>query len=207
MKLYLSSYRLGNNPERLTELFGENKKVAVIVNAMDFLTSIEERKQVVQMEIDDLKNIGLDGEETDLRGYFGKPHELQLRLQEYGGLWVRGGNVFILQRAFKESGMDKWLQNQKDNKKFVYAGYSAGVCVLSSTLKGLDLVDNPNNAPKGYKQEFDWNGLGLINYSVAPHYMSQHPEAEAVNRLVEYFKGNSIEYITLSDGDVVIEEI
>lgn len=41
MKLYLSSYRLGNSPEKLIKLFGADKKVAVISNAMDFAYDLE----------------------------------------------------------------------------------------------------------------------------------------------------------------------
>ena len=186
---------------------GGNKRVAVIANAMDFLVDKEERIKAAQREIDDLKQLGLQAEEVDLREYFGKADELKIKLQEFGGLWVRGGNVFILRRAYKESGMDKWLRSQKENKELVYGGYSAGVCVLSPNLKGLELVDNPNNIPEGYKAEVEWNGVGLISYAFAPHYMSIHPESAVVNNLVDYYRKNGIEHKTLSDGEVIIEEI
>ena len=45
--------------------------------------------------------------------------ELEQKLSEFGAVWVRGGNTFVLRRAFKESGMDKWLIKQKDNKELV----------------------------------------------------------------------------------------
>ena len=77
---------------------------------------------------------------------------------------------------------------------------------MSPSLKGLDLVDNPNNVPDGYKPEIDWEGVGLLRYCIVPHYMSNHPESEAVNSLADYLKGNGIEYKTLSDGKVIIEE-
>ena len=34
--MYLSSYRLGGKPQQLVNLVGNNKKVAVIPNALDF---------------------------------------------------------------------------------------------------------------------------------------------------------------------------
>ena len=71
MKLYLSSFRLGNNPERLAGLLSSNKKAAVIINAMDFLEN-EIRKEKLEKEIEDLRSIGIMGEELDLRDYFGK---------------------------------------------------------------------------------------------------------------------------------------
>src|SRR5690606_3274883 len=157
MKMYLSSYRLGDNPQSLIGLVGENKKAAVISNSMDFLEDSEARKQASQREIDDLKQLGFQPEDIDLRDYFGKPDNLSKKLSEFGLLWVRGGNVFTLRRAYKESGMDEWLRSQKDNRELVYAGYSAGVCVLSPSLKGLELVDNPNAPAKGYKDEVVWD--------------------------------------------------
>lgn len=204
MKMYLSSYRLGDNPQQLVDLVGNNKKVAVIPNALDFSTEIDRRNAGVQREIDDLKQLGLEPEEVDLRDYFGKPEELTKKLSEYGVVWVRGGNTFVLRRAFKESGMDEWLVGQKDNKELVYAGYSAGVCILSPSLKGLDTVDDPNIVLEDYKKETIWEGLGLIDFAFAPHYKSNHPETEMVDKEVEYFIKNGIEYKTLHDGEVII---
>jgi len=207
MKLYLSSYRLGNKPEVLVNLVSANKKAVVIGNAMDFLTEDAGRKESVQREMDDLTNLGFEPEEVDLRQYFGKPQELRDKLASFGLVWVRGGNVFVLRKAFKESGVDEWLKEQRGNKDLVYAGYSAGVCVLSPSLKGLDIVDNPNTIPEGYSKDTVWDGLGLVSFAFAPHYMSNHPEAEAVSRLVEYDKKSGIEYKALQDGEVIVEEI
>ena len=204
MKLYLSSYKLGENPKKLVDLVGTNKRAAVIPNALDFSTEIERRNSRVQSEIDDLKQLGFQAEEVDLRNYFGKPDELNRTLLEYGLIWVPGGNVFTLRRAFKESGIDEWLIRQKENKDLVYAGYSAGVCVLSPSLKGLELVDDPTITSEGYPKEVVWEGLGLIDFAFAPHYQSNHPEAEAVNREVEYYVKHGIEYKALHDGEVII---
>lgn len=207
MKLYLSSYRLGNNPHRLTELAGSNKKAALIANAMDFLTDQAGRKESAEREITDLKALGFQPEEVDLRQYFGKPEELEAKLSQYGLLWARGGNVFVLRKAFKESGMDEWLIKQRGNRELVYGGYSAGVCVLSPSLKGLEIVDNPNTNSEGYPSNTIWEGLGLINFAFAPHYMSNHPESEAVSRLVEYYLKNGIEYEAVKDGEAIIQEV
>ncbi len=206
--MYLSSYRLGDNPEKLVDLVGMNKRVAVIPNALDFSTDIPRRNEGVQREIDDLNKIGFQAEEIDLRKYFNKSDELELKLSEFGAVWVRDGNTFVLRRAFKESGMDEWLIKQRDNKEFVYAGYSAGVCILSPTLKGLELVDDPIVVGEGYPKETIWDGLGLIDFVFAPHFESPgHPETEAVSKEVEYYKKTGAKYKTLRDGEaIVIEE-
>ena len=203
--MYLSSFRLGNHPEQLLNLVGANKKVAVIANSIDFGNDPERRKAGVQREIDDLKKLGLQPEELDLRNYFGKSEELEAKLSEFGVLWVRGGNTFILRRAFKESGFDQWLIKQKNNKELVYAGYSAGVCILSPTLKGLEIVDDPNIISEGYKPETIWDGLDLIDFAFAPHFESPgHPETEAVSREVEHYKKEGIKYKTLHDGEAIV---
>lgn len=206
MKLYLSSYRLGDNPQALADLAGSNKKAAVIANAMDFLTDQDGRKESVDREIADLEALGLQPAEVDLRKYFGKPDELKEKLSEYGMVWVRGGNTFILRRAYAYSGFDELLKEKLPDPDFVYAGYSAGICILSPSLKGLDIVDDPNLVPEGYEAEIIWEGLDLVDYAFAPHYLSNHPEAEAVSRLVEYNVKNGIAYKALRDGEVIISQ-
>jgi|SRR3989344_465304 len=204
MKMYLSSYRLGDHPEQLAALVGFNKKVAVIANSRDFSTDFERRKAGVQREISDLTALGFQPEELDLRHYFGKPQKLYAKLSEYGMLWFIGGNTFILRKAFKASGLDDWLIRQKDNPEFVYAGYSAGVCVLSPSLKGLETVDDPGATAEGYSGEVIWEGLALIDFAFAPHYRSDHPESPAVEKEVEYYKRHGIRFRALRDGEVII---
>ncbi|KKQ42279.1 MAG: Peptidase E [Candidatus Levybacteria bacterium GW2011_GWB1_37_8] len=186
MKLYLS------NPEKLLELFSDNKKVAVIANAMDYVGSLE-REESVRNSIMELKNLGLLPEEVDLRGYFDRQKELSGKLNNYGAVYIRGGNTFILKRAMTQSSFDKWIRDRTKDPNFIYAGYSAGICVLSPTLHGLELVDDPNIIPQGYNSKIDWDGLDIVNFSFAPHYKSSH--------LIK----NKMPFKTLRDGEVVIK--
>ncbi|MDO8497600.1 MAG: Type 1 glutamine amidotransferase-like domain-containing protein [bacterium] len=207
MKLYLSSYHLGNHSEKLKAMIGANKKAAVILNAMDFIQDPVKREESMRQELDDLKNLDLQPEELDLRTYFGKADELRLKLKEYGLVWVRGGNCFVLLRAMEESGFNKIIKEYRGKDELVYGGYSAGVCVITPTLKGTELVDDPVILPIGYKNQTIWDGVGLIHYSVAPHYHSNHPESEAINKTVEYFIENKMLFRTLKDGEVIIESV
>ena len=206
MKLYLSSFRLGNNPERLAKLLSDNKKAVVIVNAIDDSTK-EIRKEKLEREFNDLNTLGIATEELDLRNYFGKKDELKKKLSEYGMVWIRGGNVFILRRAYAYSGFDTLLKEKLSNTDFVYAGYSAGICILAPSLKGLDIVDDPNLVPEKYKPEVIWDGLGFINYVIEPHYRSEHPESTAVEKEVQYCIDNKILFKALRDGEVLIETL
>lgn len=205
MKLYLSSYRLGDKTKELVKMIGRNKKAAIITNALDFSTDPERKKASVAREVKDLENLGFQPEVFDLRTYFNKPTNLNKDLSSYGFLWVIGGNSFILRKAMKLSGMDKWLIRQKGSTGFVYGGYSAGVCVLSPSLKGLEIVDDPNAKAKGYDKKTIWDGVGIINWAFAPHYRSDHPESEKVNKEVEYYIDNKILFKALCDGEVMIE--
>jgi dipeptidase E len=206
MKLYLSSYRLGNDPQKLVAMVGKNKKTALIANATDYYGK-EIRDQKVKEGIESLKGLGFEPEEINLRDYFGKSEKLTEKMSEFGLVFVRGGNAFLLRRGFAESGFDKWLRSQKGNKELVYAGYSAGVCVLSPSLEGLEIVDDPNIISDGYKPEVIWEGVGLIDFAFAPHYMSDHPESKNVTKEVEYYKKNKVKFKALRDGEVIIQEI
>ncbi len=204
MRLFLSSYQFGNKPEELVRLVGdENKSVAIIANAGDLATD-QERKEGVQRQIDRLKDLGFLGEEVDLRDYFNKEKELEEKLSSFGMVWVRGGNTFLLRRAFKQSGFDNIIKKFLAEDKIVYAGYSAGVCILAPSLRGLHIVDHPELITDKYDKEVIWEGLGILPYSVAPHYKSDHPESADVDKEVVYMEENNIPYKTLRDGEVVV---
>ena len=128
-------------------------------------------------------------------------------MKNYGGLFVRGGNTFLLRKAMKYSGLDLFIQEKArdtNDSEFVYAGYSAGVCVLAPTLRGLELVDPPHESAEGYGDEVLWDGLGLVEYLVAPHYQSEHPEAGMVDLSVKYFQDHKMPFKTLRDGEVIL---
>ena len=202
MRLFLSSYRFSNQPERMLEII-KGKKVAVIANAMDFLPK-EIRADKVEYEEAQLRALGLEPEELDLRKYFGKSKELEEKANEYDYFWVRGGNVFILRKAYKYSGFDNIITNLIQQDKVAYGGYSAGCCILAPSLDGVEIVDKADIAVEGYNVEIIWDGLGIINYAFAPHYRSDHPESVDIEKMVKYYEKNKILYKTLHDGEAVL---
>lgn len=203
MNLYLSSYRLGNHAEILQEMVGDNKKVAIIANSMDYVGE-SDRQRGVDRESDDMTSLGLLPEELDLRKYFGKQIELEKKLEEFGAAWVRGGNSFLLRQAMERSGFARALPKKLAEENFVYAGYSAGIVVLCPTLEGLELVDPVDAKPHGYKSNLIWRGLGILDYCIAPHFDSNHPESEAIDNVVDYFRQHEFAYKTLRDGEVIV---
>lgn len=204
MKLYLSSYRLGNRSEIFKLLAGDNKRTAVIANSRDEVPN-EDRQRGVHRELADMASLGFAPEELDLRDFFQRPEDIQQTIGQYGIIWARGGNAFLLRQAMAKSGFDTALTRRlESDSDFVYGGYSAGIVVLSPSLEGLELVDDVHARPDTYDSAPVWRGLGILDYAIAPHYKSDHPESAAIDKVVDYFKSHDIEYKTLHDGEAIV---
>lgn len=207
MKFYLSSYKIGNEAERLKRMFSVNKRVGYVPNATDYTNlDLERQDRHIKRDIADLQELGLIVEMLDLREYFGRKEELENRLEKLGGIWVTGGSVFILRQAMELSGLDGILKKWIDRKDFVYGGYSAAGCVLSPNLHAYEIVDNAKEMPYPQLKSAIWEGLDMIDYAFMPHYGSDHQESDDIDKEIEYCKENKIPYKTLQDGEVIIIE-
>lgn len=132
MKLYLSSYRLGDQAERLAQLVSKQKRVGVIRNALNYSDHEVRLEAGRAREFAELEALGLYPKDLDLKVYFGAHKNLRDTLSQLDALWVVGGNTFILRRAMRQSGLDVLLHEMPET--FVYAGYSAGACPATPTL-------------------------------------------------------------------------
>lgn len=202
MRLFLSSYKLGNNPERLLDLVGTNKRVAMVANAKDSETASVRATKVAE-ELADLSALGLKPFELDLRDFFDKKITKK-DLQGCGLVWVRGGNVFILRLAMKLSGFDEILRECLADDEFVYGGFSAGGCVLSPSLVGFDIVDDASLTNTAYGYKADYSGLGLLGYHFEPHFKSDHPESADIDKEIVKLEKLGLPYRTLRDGEALI---
>jgi len=208
MKFYLSSFKIGNEVQRLKEITkNSNKRVAYINNALDFATDLKRKSKSDHADMADLERLGFTVDILDLKQYFHNTEKLEEKLDGYDIIWARGGNTFVLARAFRYSGLDriliKYIKNDKD---ILYGGYSAGVCVLGPTLNGIHLVDDPNQNPYDEEKQTNWEGLNILGYAVAPHYKSEHKESADVDKYIEYMIKNKIPFKALKDGEVIIIE-
>jgi dipeptidase E len=203
MKVYLSSYFFGKNAHQLATLVADKRKVGIIQNAGD-LYGNEKRSFYFGAEAKKFEQLGFEAEELDLRKYFNEKGKLKRVLSNYGLIWVMGGNSFVLRRALKQSGADELLKELIVNNKIVYAGFSAGAVVATPTLHGIELIDDPNETPENYNPEIVWEGMGFVDFSIAPHYKSQHPESGSIDAVVDYFKAENMPYKALSDGDDIV---
>ena len=201
MKFYLSSYKIGDDPQQLKKLLPKKCKAVYISNALDFAKPESQQKHE-EWDLRELKEIGIDAQPLDLRDYFDNKDKLATKLEKTDLIYVSGGNVFDLRLAMKLSEFDQILHSLLPTNK-VYAGYSAAVCVLSPTLKGYHIVDEPNLKTYG-KHETIWEGLGIIDWMFAPHFQSDHSESEDINKEVAYYEKQEMKYKALKDGDVLI---
>ncbi len=204
MRLYLSSYKLGNFSDELLKLVGNNKRVAIIANSRDWSKDKARATKSLEEQVETFGSIGFSAEELDLRKYFGKKEALKKYLSQFGLVWVLGGNSFVLKRAYEQSGFDSVIKEMLSDDQIVYGGFSAGVVIVAPSMKGIEIVDDPHIVPEGYSPEFNWQGLCLVNYSIGVHYRSDHPESAEVEKEIEYFKKNNIPYKALNDGEVII---
>lgn len=205
MRLYLSSFRMGDHPEHLLALIGEDSRRAVVIaNAMDEAPP-DVRRAAVELETAALADLGVDAAELDLRDYFAQQRRLRHDLAGVSMAWLRGGNVFMLRYALSRSGADAAFGELLATDALVYAGYSAGPCVLSPSLRGLELVDDPDAVTRIYGSPPVWDGLGLLDKAFVPHYRSPgHPETAAIELVVARYRAEGAAYRTLRDGQALL---
>lgn len=196
MRLYLSSYRIPNL-QALLELAGgqpEEHSVAIIPNAKDYYA---ERARSFKLKETStyLSQRNLNNQVVDLRDYT-NGEMLYTELSKYTMLWVTGGNTFCLRDAIQSSGFDTALL-QLVNEGIVYAGESAGACIVGNSLRGLESADEPE-----FTKNILWEGLGLIDNFILPH-----ADNKAFEHEIEYARKihqNEATVIELNDSQALI---
>lgn len=136
MRLFLASYRFGDHHTRFAELVGPGARIAVIAAAADAWPPAA-RASAVTSELAPLRRAGYDAEELDVRDFARSPRTLEQTLRTFDGVWVRGGNTFVLRAQLARTGADDVLEHLVRDGELVYAGYSAGAAVATPTLIGL----------------------------------------------------------------------
>jgi len=208
MKYYLSSYKLGNETEKLKEFIKKtNGKIGYIPNALDFTGADPvDAKQHCEKDMKDLGQYGAEVEMLDLKEYFEKKDELKTKLSELGGLYISGGNTFVLRQAMKLSGLDRIIIENSLPNNFLYIAYSAGACLLSPDLRQYSITDNAKDFPYEQINEQIWEGLNILDFIFQPHYHSDHPETQSTDKEIQYCIENKILFKAYKDGEVLIIE-
>lgn len=206
MRLYLSSYRGAETAPRLLDLAGGPRRAVVVSNAVDLVPAAERQAYArnVHDPVAELREAGLDAVALDLRDYFGRAAALDRDLAGVGLVWAVGGNAFLLRRALRQSGLDAILARRLAEDSLAYGGWSAGACVAGSTLRGLHLMDEPEALAPGYDRDIVWEGMGLVDFAIVPHFASAHAEAAAASQAAAYMARSAIAHRTLRDGEAIL---
>jgi dipeptidase E len=206
MRLFLSSQDLGNYADVAFRLAGPNKKALFIKNAQDDKPP-EERNFSNPEKKKMFEDVGFEFEMIDLRDYFGKPKELEKKVKQAGSFWSSGGNTFILRRAMAASGLDNILKKLLAEDKILYGGWSAGAMIMTPDLRGPDWSeeDRADIVPKGYDPEPIFDGLGMVDFYIVPHFGSTL-HGNSPNELSRYYQEHKLKHYILSDGQVVLIE-
>jgi dipeptidase E len=198
--MYLSSYRLGNDPSVLRRP-GQDGRAGIILNALDVYG--ETRVQNLGREVADLELLGYAPEEIDLRDYVADRDGLAERFADLDLLWVVGGNTFGLARAMTRSCFREALLPAMAIG-LVYAGYSAGACVTTPDLQGIHLMDDPGCLSDDSGPSVPTTTLGLLPFRIVPHWRSDHPESALSDRAAAYLDQQELPYRTLRDGEALV---
>ncbi|WP_067818439.1 Type 1 glutamine amidotransferase-like domain-containing protein [Nocardia inohanensis] len=202
MRLFLSSYRFGAHQNRLLSLVGEPGRVAVIANACDAWPSAWQ--SAVTSDLVPLRRSGFHPEVFDLREYVDRPGEVESALAAYPMVWVRGGNTFVLRVQMARSGADLALTRLLAADALVYAGYSAGACVLTPDLHGIEAMDDPAEVRTACGTEPRWDGLGLVDRAIVPHLDSPTDPQGLSRKLVRSYIAAGTPHWALTDDHVVV---
>ena len=198
MRLYLSSYRLGNDEAAVLGLVPAGSRVAISANALDGEADVV-RSKIVSMERALFASLGYVTQEFDLRAHFGRSDLLD-SLSHHDFVWTTGGNTFVLNTAIHLSGFDVALRSLLADDRIAYGGYSAGAVVAGPSLHGVEHVDPVDGFPLDYPlREPIWSGMGLVDYVVAPH--AGDPQTDA---MIEALGRHGIPCRALHDGEVII---
>ncbi|HEU4607243.1 MAG TPA: Type 1 glutamine amidotransferase-like domain-containing protein, partial [Chitinophagaceae bacterium] len=180
-------------------------KVAVVTNAKDYKTP-QEREVKVKELLEYLSDLGLRTTEVDLRKYFSNHAALEKTLKKYQAIWLAGGNVFLLRRALKQSGLDKILYDKVRKNELIYGGESAGAIVAGPTLKFSEMEgdeDDPQYIAEGYDSKVLWDGLNFVNYVPVPHYLDSDYGAD-IDEYIERLNNAGIAHKNMTNAQAII---
>jgi dipeptidase E len=204
MRLFLSSYRFGEHYPRFAELAGPPGPVAVIANACDAQPA-KWRDSGVQIEMTALAKLGYRPSELDLREFVGRADDVAEALSAFPVVWVRGGNTFVLRAQLARSGADAALTALLERDALLYAGFSAGACVAAPSLRGIEVLDDPDEVLPACGIDTRWDGLGWVDRGLVVHLDSPatDPYGDAA-RLVARYRAAGTPYWPLTDADAVL---
>lgn len=113
-------------------------------------------------------------------------------------IYVGGGNTFAILKKIKDCGFDKYIINYINNG-VIYIGGSCGAHIVTKNIEHLLDLDN------NYCNLDDYNGLGLLDGIIIPHFnevdYEQEKRTELYNKLITE---NKYKIYTLTNSESII---
>ncbi len=192
-KLFLTSIKIDLLPKLIS---GEPAKtnLVFIPTAADPYSD----KWFVEADRKKLSDLGFKLNELDLKGK--TPENIKVALNGVGIIYVAGGNTFYLLQKVRESGFDKVVKDLVE-KGVLYVGSSAGAVIAGPTIEPIKFLDDPAKAP-GLKS---FEGLGLIDFVVMPHY-GKEKYKEKYEKTMREFTDKGFKLIPITDEQSIIVE-
>ena len=158
------------------------------------------RRGRVEREIADLREIGLDPSEIDLRDHFGEMDQVRSTLEDFDAVWVLGGNVVVLRTAFHESGADAVIADRLRDDSIVFAGYSARPRMLRPRApRGMRCLREDSRAIPTRSSRPDWRSCRSPSHRT----MGGSPAVQA-DPGADHDIDNHIPFIALRDGQALV---
>lgn len=202
MRVYLSSFLVGNDPSPLIRMAGQDARCALILNALD--NAPDAREQFRNSQTTALTELGFSVDELDLRHYFSKKEQLAEDLKAFDLVWINGGNAFILRKALHQSGLAPLLPDLLSRDEIVYAGFSAAAVIASFDLKGLTPSEASYKPLASYDDGLIWHGLNILPFAIVVHHASDHPGRAQAAEEAAYYQRNGIPHYLLHDGEALV---
>src|SRR5258707_9745273 len=128
-----------------------------------------------------------------------KAAEERAKLRRANILFITGGNTCLLLRNLRRSGLDRSIREFIQQEHYVLAGYSAGAMILTPSIAYEVVAFDPfANEEAGL---LDFEGLHLVEYEIAPHYIDEDKEMLEAYRKTRYH-----EVRALTDDEFLIVE-
>jgi dipeptidase E len=109
-------------------------------------------------------------------------NEIKDKLSDADYIFVSGGNTFFLLQELRRTGADQLIIEHVKNGK-LYIGSSAGSVIASGNVEYIKFMDSPDAAPN---LNGDYSSLGLVDFSIVPHYTNFPFKKSAAKTAREY---------------------
>lgn len=193
-RLFLSSSFDGVT-KKFIELLGKEAN-GLTVGFVPTAADPYEDRWWVENDRNALKNSGFIVTDIDLKNK--TQQQLEKEFKDKDIIFVAGGNTFFLLQETLNSGFGEIIKNHLGQGKW-YVGSSAGSILPGPSLEPIVTLDSPEAAAKLKS----YNGLGLVDFVVLPHWENPAFEPKYRKGIYENYK-DKFKLVKLKDNEAVV---